>query len=544
VDLGPGDDMLHLAGSPTINGAVVSGEGIDTLRVEDTNHHHLKQLHGTEHLNVNEGTLELHSAYTMPPDGSYQMQINGDGTCGDLLIDGKAELDGEMIVTRSRPAFHNGTTWDVLSAPTIDHSFASHTLPAPTLLLSFSVDQLPTAVQVETSVRPFNWVADNRVERAVARYMDVLLPRAQGDLANVLGDFQRLTSNSEFDEAFAALSPHSYDDYTTQAVAVARQNSRAIHRRMVDLRTKSAPYPDIPREGTGAEEDAPDVAAPPHPRESPLGLWIGSLRETADQDGNDGYVGFDSRTGGVLFGVDKMFEERSLLGASLSLASTDVDLDADRGDSDIDSTFVSLYGTWFDRNSYLETILAYGRNDTDSVRHIRVGETMGRATSDYDSDAWSASGEAGLRVALRRAIVEPFGALSYVRLHEESIREKGAGSLNMNIQSRNTDSLQSELGLRLYSRVPTTRGLFVPELTIAWSHDFDIDDRTVTTAWSGAGGTTFALDGRSLARDGLRLQADLRLITRGGLTTSLNLRSEMRHRYTSHSALLEVGLSF
>jgi outer membrane autotransporter protein len=169
---------------------------------------------------------------------------------------------------------------------------------------------------------------------------------------------------------------------------------------------------------------------------------------------------------------------------------------------------------------------------------------MRQAVGDPDSYSWSASGEAGLRIALPRAIVEPFGGLSYVRLREESFEEREADSLNMSVKSRSTDSLQSELGLRLYPRIATQHGLFIPELTVTWSHDFDVDDRTVTSTWAGAGGASFSLDGRDVSRDGLRLEADLRLITRDGLTTSLNLRSEMRHRYTTHSALFEVGLSF
>jgi uncharacterized protein YhjY with autotransporter beta-barrel domain len=544
VHLGTDDDVLHLAGSPIINGSVRGGDGADVVRVEDTGHHHLTDVQGMEHIEVDGGTLEIHHDYSLDPGGRFQVRVNGDGSHGELRIDGEADLDGEMVVRRSGGAFLDGTTFDVLSAPTVDQGFASFELPTPTPLLSFSVNQLPTVVQVQTSVRPFRWVAHSKAEAAVARYMESLLPQAQGDLAAVLGDFQRLSSSAQIEEAFGSLSPHAFDDCATQAVAAARQNSRAIHRRMVDLRTESAPYWDVSRDDTDAEADTSDVAAPPHPRESPLGVWIGGLRENSDQDGHDGYAGFDSRTNGIVFGADQMFEEQSLLGASLSLASTDIELDADRGDFDIDSTFLSLYGTWFDSNSYLETILAYGRHDTDSVRHIRVGETMRQATGDPDSYSWSASGEAGLRIPLRRAIVEPFGGLSYVRLREESFQERGAGSLDMSVQSRNTDSLQSELGLRLYPRVPTKRGLFIPELTVAWSHDFDIDDRTVTTIWAGAEGASFSLDGRDVSRDGLRLEADLRLITRGGLTSSLNLRSEMRHRYTAHSALIEVGLSF
>jgi outer membrane autotransporter protein len=536
-DVTGSDFRLSLIGAGRYDGVL---SGLGELHKSGPGAYRVSQLGAAPRLlSIGEGTVETGADFTFNDEGEYWVTVNAAGTPVGLRADGAATLAGDLLVERSRGYFADGMQFDLVRGAAVSGSFADEQLPEPTRLLRFETYTEDDAFWLRSSSASFGSVADNKVEAAVASYMDWIAPTATGDLADVLGEFQLLSSNAEFDQAFASLSPTPYDELSLQTVAATRENERAVHRRIIDQRMVSAPYWDEP----GEDEELPDVAAPPFPRESPWGAWAGALGRWSDWGSHNGYVGLDARTGGVVFGVDRMVEERWLAGASLGLAHTDVDLNRGLGDGEVDSTFLSLYGSWFEGDAYLEGVLGYGRNRTDSVRQLRIGQDLRTAEVDYYSDSWLAFGQLGYRFALQRSVVEPFFALSYVRLNEDGIHERGAGGVSLDIGSRNTDSLQSELGARLYSRFALTRGLFVPEFLVAWGHDFDIDDRTLVSAYRGAG-ATFPLDGRSVPRNGLIVGADLRFENRNGVSASLNLRSETWERVSALSALLEIGVEF
>ena len=101
--------------------------------------------------------------------------------------------------------------------------------------------------------------------------------------------------------------------------------------------------------------------------------------------------------------------------------------------------------------------------------------------SDHDGDAYSAFAEGGYNVELNSWILQPFASLQYISLDEDGFTEKGAGSINQIIGDRDTDSLVSELGLRLARVFKKETGSVIPEISAAWNYDFDIDDRVTTT---------------------------------------------------------------
>jgi hypothetical protein len=52
--------------------------------------------------------------------------------------------------------------------------------------------------------------------------------------------------------------------------------------------------------------------------------------------------------------------------------------------------------------------------------------------------------------------------------------------------SRDTESLTSEIGMRVTRVYKKAAGRLTTDASVAWLHDFDIDDRTITTSYTGA----------------------------------------------------------
>jgi outer membrane autotransporter protein len=281
------------------------------------------------------------------------------------------------------------------------------------------------------------------------------------------------------------------------------------------------------------------------PSARPWGTWLSVVGIRGDQDSADGYRGHDYRSTGQVMGVDYRLREGLLIGATGSNIHTSTDLNRARGSNDISTYFGSVYGTWFTQRAYVEAVASFGRSNIDSERSVRVGPTIRRASADYDSDAWSAFSEVGLRMPLpRTSVLEPFASLGFAYLREEGFRESGADSVNLNVDSRDSNSLRSELGLRLRSRRITSIGRWTGEFAAAWSHDFDIDDRAIHAGYAGAGGSEFALDGRNVSRNGTRLEGSVTLHSRRGYRAALSLGAEIRQRLVRQMARLELSLDF
>jgi hypothetical protein len=257
IDLGDGDDRLAFVGAPIVSGNVTGAAGIDTLVFDGTGsigftptafEHAIKQGTGTysvvslptmERIEIKQGVLEVNNNYQFSDSGSFQTIVNGDGSFGQFKINGTTELAGDLSVLKGPGHFRNGATYNIIEAaggPGVSGAFGDILLPEIKPLLRFDVHQLPNAIEVEVHARSFTTVATNRVERTLANYLNRVAPTATGDLSNVLGEFQSLSS-SQFGTAFSSLSPDSYDHYTRTTYDSAWQYTGSLQRRLNNVRT-------------------------------------------------------------------------------------------------------------------------------------------------------------------------------------------------------------------------------------------------------------------------------------------------------------------
>jgi outer membrane autotransporter protein len=280
------------------------------------------------------------------------------------------------------------------------------------------------------------------------------------------------------------------------------------------------------------------------PAEAKNDLWLNGFGQWGDQEGDSGFTGFDYTVWGTTLGFDHIFADKFLAGLSLGYSRTDIDLDDSGGDGDIDSLFGSLYGSYFNKNAYIEAAFSYGRNWYDNQRSIQVGPDQRKASSDHDGDAFSGYLGAGYYFNLKDWSLGPFGTLRYVYLDEESFQETGAGGVSLEVDGRNTDSLVSELGLQVMRSFETKYGSLIPELSAAWSYDFDIDDRVITTSFAGSPGAEFSIEGQEVNKNGAVLTAGLTFIHKSGFSTSLDYIGEFRQDYQSNGVIGVLRYSF
>jgi outer membrane autotransporter protein len=546
VDLGAGSNAFNNQVAATFNSGITANLGIgNTL--------------------TNAGTLSpggrgtpltttLTGNFVQSSSGTFEVEVYKDGEHDKLHVNGdSASLDGTLAVTRGRGPYKNGTTYgiiEVTGSQGISGSFSDILLPEPKPLLRFGVNQLPNSVEVEAHVPKSTTVAKNRVEYIMGNYLDRILPTAKGDLAYVLGEIQLLSEPEAFSTAFSSLSPVSYDNYTRGTLFSAQQYAKSLQYRMNNVRSHmraGSPEnqkPLLAYSGSDASLGQLFASGGLSQVQGKSGLWLDAFGQWGDQDEEDGFTGYDYFMRGATLGFDHRLADKVMAGLSLGYSRSDMDLDQNQGSGDVKSLFGSLYGSYFDKNLYIDAILSYGWNWYDNSRFLTIGGILREATSDHDGRLFSGYLGGGYYFDFKPFSVGPYGSLQYIYLDEESFEEKGGGGVSLRVDDRQTDALFSELGVRMVGRFEGKYGYFLPEVSLAWGYDFDIDDHVVRASFAGSPGASFSIDGQDVERNGLIAGAGLTFMHKGGFSTSFRYKGDFRGDYKSNAIMGELRFSF
>jgi outer membrane autotransporter protein len=233
-----------------------------------------------------------------------------------------------------------------------------------------------------------------------------------------------------------------------------------------------------------------------------------------------------------------------LLGVSLGVSKADIDFDKNRGDSDIDAFIGSLYGSWFTERYYLDASLSYGYQEYENNRNVTVGAIHRNANSDHDGSIFSGYLEGGYNVSFGRWMLGPFASLNYLYLDEDGFTESGAGSLDLSVDDRQTDALFSQLGTVVAGRLAYENFELMPEVRLAWKYDFDIDDQVITSAFAGAPGVKFSIDGQDVERNSLVVEVGATLFHKNGLSIPVKYAAEFQDGYTAQGILGLIRFEF
>ena len=551
VNGGAGTDSLYFNGAGSFTGSI---QQFENAAKDGTGTFVLSGLPTMQQLKISQGTLQTNSSYSFATGGSYQAWIYGGGDHGMLLANnGTASLAGNLSVNKGHGAYINGTTYDVVEATDgVSGAFNDVLLPAPSPLLHFSYAQTPNAAQVEANVASFTTMATNSVGRAVATYLDTILPTATGDLSDVLGHIQSLSAQ-ELPTAYASLSPDTFSSFTQAAAGGITANSNNLQLRMQTMRlasaadtTSSALYSDgkpVMLAYNGTLERL-DNLFDDGSHQGKNGLWLNALGQLGNQNTDNTHAGFDYNVGGLTLGFDHNFTDNVLAGVSLGYARTNLNLDQNLGNGDINSSVLSVYGSYFNEKGYVDGTLSYGSNRYANSRNIQISGSNGIASSYHDGRLLSGTVAGGYYFKVSDWTWEPYAALQYISLSEGSFDETGAGSVSLHVDARRTQYLDSDLGLRFRRTLEKANGILVPQLSLAWNYNFNIDDSLITASFTGAPNATFSVEGQDIARNGARIGGGVAYISKSNLASSLYYTAELRNGYVANSLMGEIRYEF
>ncbi len=336
---------------------------------------------------------------------------------------------------------------------------------------------------------------------------EIIIEHLDGQLGSASGVFlSDLTflaglPDGEFQDALDALSPEPYIGLRDAGLRVVRSGSATVTERLQSLYL--AQMAGIDPNQLYAASNAVMSDAPPAVVSSGkdgFSIWVKPYLYVADQDGDDSYFGYTHDYVGLSVGADYRFAEHFLVGLLAGYADGSVDYDTVDAETDMESTYVGLYGAALLDDFYLHAQATWFMHDFDTTRDLDfIGRT---ASSDHDADEFAATlGCEYLGFQPGGWSVIPGLAFEYSYYDEDGFEESGAGSFDLEGDSVDYDALASRLGVRVNRKFDLTGGAFIPEFRAAWLHEFGDTDRDITARFAGSEDDTFTVDGVEPERD-------------------------------------------
>ena len=170
-----------------------------------------------------------------------------------------------------------------------------------------------------------------------------------------------------------------------------------------------------------------------------------------------------------------------------------------------------------------------------SRRLMQFGAINTTATANYGGWQSQAYLERGVTLQGWQGSIQPYAALQYLYVRQNSFNESGAGIMNLNVAGTDANSLRSLVGVRLAGTGWTVGGVpITPVARALWLHEFLGTSTGINAQFAPIGGTNFAVTGTSLGRDWAILGAGLNWNLGGGWQTYANYNAQVNVAQTFH----------
>lgn len=285
----------------------------------------------------------------------------------------------------------------------------------------------------------------------------------------------------------------------------------------------------------------------PSPR---LGLFATAALGFGDRDPTAREDGFDFDAVALTAGADYRFTDRFVAGVALASNTVDADFDANDGEVGADGYGLSLYGSYYPGDFFVDVTATAGLTDYDMTRNIRYAV----ATDSVDASARSRTDGTHYALALaggyelRRGALTfgPYAGIEYLEADIDGFRERGAGEFNLEIGDQRTTSLLSVLGAQASYAVQAGEASVLPQIRFEWRHEFDDDARSLEARLvNDPSGDVAVLESEDPDRDYFFLATGVLAVLPGGASLAAEYQTVLGlAEVTHHVVQLRARLAF
>jgi outer membrane autotransporter protein len=269
-------------------------------------------------------------------------------------------------------------------------------------------------------------------------------------------------------------------------------------------------------------------------------VWGKALGAFAHRGANATAGGYDTSLWGLVMGADTKLGAQWRVGGAFSFSQgwnsglNDLANSTNRADS----YQLTGYAAWSKDAWHASGRIAAGLDEYKQSRGIDFAAVTAKA--DYSGHHYGIAVDGGYDIALDRLTITPTAAITWLRLGVDGYNETGAGDSALALRSQLDDQVTSTLGVKLSRAFDTSVGTLVPEMKVAWSHDF-VNEKT-WFAGSYAGEAFASTVGR-IAGDGANVGAHVKLLKSGSVSFDAGYDGQFRSGYTAHVFALSAKIA-
>lgn len=272
-------------------------------------------------------------------------------------------------------------------------------------------------------------------------------------------------------------------------------------------------------------------------------LWVKPFGSSGEQDTRDGVPGYDVDNYGFVLGYDQVLNDAWTLGGAIGYSDIEANLNSSELNHTLDVTSAQLaaYADWkVNQDMFVDLIGVLGSSDNDSQRRIRIGTLDRKAEGSYDS--WYGRAYAGLGRNFVRGDVTmtPVVSTTYTYIEDDSYTEKGADSLNLDVEDNDIDSFVIALDGRVAYAMNET-SLLTGHLGVGYD---TIADAAVLTSTFVGGGPAFRTEGPEPDDTILQAGAGVELRASESIEVFVNYEYEGRDDFENNSLIATVRWTF
>lgn len=299
-------------------------------------------------------------------------------------------------------------------------------------------------------VVPFHNIITQGNPGKVAAYLDTLRPNPGSDLSMIYSQLLFLTT-PELILALDQMDPAIYKN----GLLAAQQAAISTRSAMIDHLMNIYINPCV------------DV-------ECDRRFWVQGYGDFINQQGQSGIndlVGYESKTGAFVLGIDKKVTQSLLCGVGGAFSSTDARFDLASGHSKVTSYTGMLYFSFNPSAIFLNGIISAASDDFSQERKIQFATTDRRAKNEHGGLTLLGHLDGGFAIQTTTPWqLRPFGAVDYLYIHEQAMDEYNAGSLNLHVDSNSSKMVRGEAGLYLQRcfEIKTSRWLL--DFKLSWAY--------------------------------------------------------------------------
>jgi outer membrane autotransporter protein len=269
-------------------------------------------------------------------------------------------------------------------------------------------------------------------------------------------------------------------------------------------------------------------------------VWGKALGAFAHRSATATASGYDTSLWGLVVGADTKLGSQWRAGGAFSFSqgwNSGLD-DLANSTNRADSYQLAGYAAWSNGAWHASGRVAAGLDEYKQSRGIDFAAVTAKA--DYSGHHYGIAMDGGYDIALDRLTITPTAAVNWLRLGVDGYSETGAGDNALALRSQLDDQVTSTLGVKLGRAFDTSVGTLVPEVKVAWSHDF-VNEKT----WFAGSyaGEAFASTAGRVAGDGANLGAHVKLLQSDSVSFDAGYDGQFRSGYTAHVFALSAKIA-